>query len=271
MTMGIFSTVLTLTHVVASLHAGPQTCIQTESTKRAKYAQKGKITMNIELSNSFNKLTYSDQVANYIKECLLNGYLSPGDQIKEVVLAEKLSMSRAPIREALQILVQEGIVVSKPQIGKQVAQLTAKEIRDSYFTGGVLEAAAVTQALPKYSKEDIKNLESVLSEMYHLAKEQGPIENITKLDNAFHEILFSRINNKLIIDLCKRSCQGISKFLLHKNWLRIYTLKEVYKRHEVILNALKAGKPAKLEKVIRQHYINAGDRMAQYGVDVKKD
>jgi len=223
-----------------------------------------------EPSNGFNKLTYSDQVANYIKECILRGDLSPGDQIKEVVLAEKLSMSRAPIREALQILVQEGIVVSKPQIGKQVAQLTAKEIKDSYFTGGVLEAAAVTQAISEYTEEDIKNLESVLLEMYHLAKEQGPIENFTKLDNAFHEILFSRIDNKLIMDLCKRSCQGISKFLLHKHWLKIFTPKEVYKRHEAILNALKAGKPARLEKVIRQHYINAGDRMAQYGADVQK-
>jgi len=223
-----------------------------------------------EPSNGFNKLTYSDQVANYIKECILRGDLSPGDQIKEVVLAEKLSMSRAPIREALQILVQEGIVVSKPQIGKQVAQLTAKEIKDSYFTGGVLEAAAVTQAISEYTEEDIKNLESVLSEIYQLAKEQGPIENFTKLDNAFHGILFSRVNNKLIIDLCKRSCQGISKFLLHKHWLKIFTPKEVYKRHEAILNALKAGKPARLEKVIRQHYINAGDRMAQYGADVQK-
>jgi DNA-binding GntR family transcriptional regulator len=201
----------------------------------------------------------------------LKGDLSPGDKIREVVLAEKLSMSRAPIREALQILVQEGIVVSKPQIGKQVAQLTAKEIRDSYFTGGVLEAAAVSQALTKYTEEDINDLESVLSEMYHLFKEKGAIENFTNLDNAFHGILFSRIDNQLIIDLCQRSCQGISKFLLHKYWLKIFTPEEVYKRHEAILNALKAGKPARIEKVIRQHYINAGDRMSQYGVDVKKD
>ena len=256
-----------------SLDAGPQTRGQKESTKRANYAQKGKIAVYIdrnEQSTNFNKLTYSDQVANYIKECLLRGILSPGDQIKEVVLAEKLSMSRAPIREALQILVQEGLVVSKPQIGKQVAQLTAKEIRDSYFTGGVLEAAAVTQALPKYTEEDIKNLQSVLSEMYNLAEKQGPIENFAKLDNAFHEILFSRIENKLIINLCKRSCQGISKFLLHKQWLKIFTPTDVYKRHETIIDALKAGKPARLEKVIRQHYIDAGDRMAQYGMDVKK-
>ena len=230
--------------------------------------------MNLALNeplHGFNKLTYSDQVANFIKESLVRGDLSPGDQIKEVVLAQKLSMSRAPIREALQILAQEGIIVSKPQIGKHVAQLTAKEIRDSYFTGGVLEAAAVTQALPKYTEEDIKNLESVLTEMYNLAQENGPIENFAKLDNAFHGILFARIDNKLITDLCKRSCQGISKFLLHKHWLKIFTPEEVYKRHEAILDALKDGKPSRVEKVIRQHYINAGDRMAQYGVDVKKE
>ena len=215
----------------------------------------------------FRKLTYSQQVANYIKECILAGELSPGDQIKEVALAERLSVSRAPIREALQLLTQEGIIVSTPQIGKYVANLTSKEIRDSYFTGGVLEGAAVSEALPSYTGEDLNQLEHILADMKKLADENGPLENFAKLDNAFHGVLFARIDNKLLIDLCRRSCQGISKFLLFKHWLKIFSPGEFYQRHKLILDAIKARKPAKLEKVIRKHYIDSGKRMARYGAD----
>lgn len=217
------------------------------------------------------KLTYSGQVAEYIKQALLNGELSPGDQIKEIALSEKLGVSRAPIREALQILAREGLIQSEPQKGKQVVALTAKQIEDSYFTGGVLEAAAVTQALPFYTDEDIAELERIVEEMRQVAQSGPTPEPLAQLDSSFHNILFSRIDNELLIELCRRSCQGISKFLLYKYWIALYTPQQVYERHLAILETLKAGKPAKLERTIRNHYIESGKRMAKYGVDVHQE
>jgi DNA-binding transcriptional regulator YhcF (GntR family) len=101
------------------------------------------------------KQTYSEQVVEYIKDRILKGELSPGDPVKEALIAQKLAISRAPVREALQILAREGLIVYEPQKGKRITALTAKEIRDSYFTGGVLEAAAVAAALPLYTAQDI--------------------------------------------------------------------------------------------------------------------
>ena len=65
--------------------------------------------------SGIKKLTYSEQVADYIKQSILKGELSPGDQVKEVELSEKLGISRAPIREAMQILAREGLIKSEPQ------------------------------------------------------------------------------------------------------------------------------------------------------------
>ncbi|ACS79448.1 GntR family transcriptional regulator [Maridesulfovibrio salexigens] len=220
--------------------------------------------------DGIKKLTYSEQVAEYIKQSILEGELSPGDQVKEVLLAEKLGISRAPIREALQILAREGLIKSEPQKGKHVSALTAKQIMDSYFTGGVLEAAAVTQALPLYTDEDISNLEQIVEQMREVAESGKDHESLTKLDTTFHNILFSRIDNELLIELCRRSCQGISKFLLYKRWINLYTPQQVYERHLVILEALKSGRPSRLEKTIRKHYTDSGKRMSKYGVDVHK-
>ncbi len=216
------------------------------------------------------KLTYSELVSDYIKQSLLEGELSPGDQVKEVLLAKKLGISRAPIREALQMLTREGLIQSEPQKGKYVSALTSKQIINSYFTGGVLEAAAVTEALDLYTPHDIDKLEEIIQKMRQVAETGESLDSLTKLDSTFHSVLFSRIDNDLLLDLCRHSCQGISKFLLYKYWIKLFSPQQVYERHLAILDALKSGDGPILEKTIRKHYADSGKRMAKFGVDVHK-
>ncbi len=217
------------------------------------------------------KQTYSEQVADYIKQCILNGELSPGEQIKEVLIAGKLSISRAPVREALNLLAQDGLIVSEPQKGKRVTALTSKEILDSYFTGGVLEAAGVGESLDLYEESDFESMQNVVEQMKQAACEDLPMENMAKLDNIFHGVLFSRMDNALLVSLCHRSCQGISKFLLYRHWLNLFSATEIYKRHKLVLEVLKNGNRSEIEKTIREHYQECGKRMAKYGVDVFKN
>ena len=106
--------------------------------------------------------------------------------------------------------------------------------------------------------------------MDRIARENGSISDQVPLDTKFHDILFSRIDNGLVVELCKRSCQGISKFLLYRHWVKIYTPREVVERHRVIIEALKTRDPNTVEQAIRDHYISSGERMAKYGVDFHK-
>lgn len=210
----------------------------------------------------FKKQTYTDLVVSYIKKCILNGTYKPGSKVKELTIAKKLSISRAPIREALQILIKEGLVVWIPQKGKFITHLTPKQIRESYYTGGILEAAAVSSAIHLFTPKDIEKLEQLAERMREVAEKEEPIEKIIALDDKFHKILFSRTDNELLIEFCRRSCQGVSKFLLFKYWIKLYTAHEVYMRHKVIVDALKGGNAAELEKCLRDHYIDAGERMS---------
>ncbi len=217
------------------------------------------------------KQTYSEQVADYIKECILRGELAPGEQVKEVLIASKLSISRAPVREALHLLAREGLIVSEPQKGKRVTALTAKEILDSYFTGGVLEAAAVGEFFDRYTADDIQSMEEIVQRMKEVGEKGLPLELMADLDNRFHGVLFSRVNNELLVDLCRRSCQGISKFLLYRHWLNLFSVQEIYERHKNVLDALKSGERVVIEAAIRHHYKESGERMSRYGVDVYKE
>jgi len=85
-------------------------------------------------SLDFKSHTYTDHVVTYIKKSILDGTYKPGMKVKELVISKKLSISRAPIREALQILIKEGLVVWTPQKGKFITELDPKQIRDSYWT-----------------------------------------------------------------------------------------------------------------------------------------
>ncbi|CAG36229.1 GntR family transcriptional regulator [Desulfotalea psychrophila] len=213
------------------------------------------------------KITYSGQVVKYIKDMVLKGELAPGDQVKEAEISKKLDISRAPVREAMQILINEGLVSSKPQKRKYITALTSKEIIDSYFTGGVLEAAAVAKSLDAYLAKDIVRLEKIVEKMHDLADSDSRSEQLATLDNHFHDVLFSRVDNQLLIELCRRSCQEISKFLLFRYWRNLFSVAEVYSRHKAIVDAIKNGDLVELEKVIRKHYNDSGLRMSRYGID----
>ena len=113
----------------------------------------------------FTKQTYCNQVTSYIRSLIRKGTLEIGAPVKEAVLSEQLGMSRAPIREALQVLVQEGLITSEPQKGKHVRQMTGKEIYDSYVVAGILEGAGVAESLPLWTEANMETFRSVVRQM----------------------------------------------------------------------------------------------------------
>jgi DNA-binding GntR family transcriptional regulator len=212
--------------------------------------------------------TYSAQIIEHIKESILRGELGPGDKVNEAHLASRLSISRAPIREALQMLVQEGLIVAIPQRGKFITSLTAKEIQDSYFTGGVLEGAAVASTVDQFTENDFNKLQNIINQMKELAENGENRDKLAPLDNSFHDILLSKTDNNLLVELSHRSCRGISKFLFFKHWRKQFTTKENFERHQTLLDVLRTKNPIAVEKCIRKHYKEAGERMKQFGSDV---
>ncbi len=216
------------------------------------------------------KQTYSDQITEFIQQCIVRGEFSPGDKINEVDLANRLSVSRAPIREALQQLAVTGLLVSTPQKGKFIAALTAKEISDSYFTGGVLEGVAAASTIHLFTDDDFAAMREIVDDMAAAASRPDAVSRVSALDTAFHDYIFSHCDNDLLQALSRRSCQSISKFLLYRAWQKAFTPLEMHDRHHLVLQALKSRDPARVEKAIREHYQECGRRMSRYGSDQKQ-
>lgn len=214
-------------------------------------------------------LTYSEQISEYIKDALINGRLVPGQRLNEVELASRLSISRAPVREALNLLVKDGLIVYIPQKGKFVRSLTPIEIEEKYFIGGVLEAAVVGASIEKLDDEDFEKLNDIVKDMASFdCKKEKFSKKFSELDQEFHGVLTAKTPRKKCADYGRKVCERMSKFLLFKYWAEAYTQEEFAHRHQIIIDALASKDKWQVEETIRKHYSDLGERMAVHG---KKD
>ena len=157
--------------------------------------------------------TYSAQAIDYIKQCLLDGTLMPGDPIRETEIAEHLGISRGPVREALQTLLQQGLVTGLPQKAKHIRHLTAQEIEDSYCLGGTLEGACIVQSMDKWDDAAVAEVKTILDEMARQSRSATGLSSMSVVDEAFHDALLSRCSNRLMVSTARNSCAHISKFI----------------------------------------------------------
>ena len=101
-------------------------------------------------------LPLRDVVFNTLRRAILRGELKPGERLMEIQLANKLGVSRTPIREAIRKLELEGLVLMIPRKGAEVAEITEKNLRDVLEVRCALEELAVQLACDRIDKEGIQ-------------------------------------------------------------------------------------------------------------------
>lgn len=205
--------------------------------------------------------TYSAQAIAYIKQCLLDGTLSPGDPIRETAIADHLGISRGPVREALQTLQQQGLVTGLPQKAKFIRHLTDQEIEDSYCLGGTLEGACIVQSLECWNDAALAELAEILAEMERQSRTAEGLAALSRIDEAFHDALLLRCRNRLMAGIARSSCAHLSKFLYYKCWDRLFSPGEFYQRHAVIYAAVQSREAQRIERTLLEHYAESGRRL----------
>ncbi len=202
----------------------------------------------------FKKQTYAIQVSQFIRKMIQEGKLSPGAPVKENDLATFLNISRAPIREALQILTQDGLIVSEPQKGKTIRVLSAKEIIDGYALTAILEAEGIIMSLDNWTDEDNKDLLNILKKMGNKSKKAADITDLAELDELLHNMLLSRCTNEQLIENTRRFSSNISKYLCREYWKKSFNPQSFYSRHKKVVDSFFTKNPEQIRKTIFDHY-----------------
>lgn len=197
------------------------------------------------------KRTLSKQVYEHLKEEILSHRLTPGERLREVSLAERLHISRAPIREALQALAVEGLVTIYPRRGAIVAVLSPEEFLEFVQVREALEALAVRLAVPQISQDDLETL-------YRLQKRmgvEGQNENIDeyfRLNAQFHALFVERSGNQFLQDMYAQLMDHLKRYRLKSLMLR-RGIDNSKSEHEAILNAVKRSKPDEAAHLMAEH------------------
>jgi DNA-binding GntR family transcriptional regulator len=136
-------------------------------------------------------------VHRHLREAILRGHVAPGRQLSQVALAEELGVSRTPLREALRMLIHEGLLRSELNRGIHVVELSAEDLEGLYVVRINLEAAAIRITIPLLEPEDLAGMEGQLAQMAHFAAAHD-YARWEVPHRAFHRGLVSKSPPRLI-------------------------------------------------------------------------
>lgn len=189
------------------------------------------------------------QVASRLRKAILSGRMLPGAALVETALAEKMNVSRAPIREAIQILENDGLVETIAYKGKRVKPLTAREVAETYSLREVFEVMAVRLILENGAPLD--TLRTHCDEMT-AAAEADNFEALVVADEAFHHALIRLADHNLLLTSWKNLYLRIHQIMALRNRDE-RNLTEVAGNHLPIVQALADGDADRAINLISEH------------------
>lgn len=199
-------------------------------------------------------LPLRDVVFNTLRQAILRGELKPGERLMEIQLANKLGVSRTPIREAIRKLELEGLVLMIPRKGAEVAEITEKSLRDVLEVRSALEELAVQIACENITEQEITELQEAAKEFKEILK----TDDVTKIAGAdvnFHDVIYLATDNQKLIQLLNNLREQMYRY-------RVEYLKrsEVYpqlvKEHQEIIDAISQHQKKEASQIVRQHVDN---------------
>ncbi len=145
-------------------------------------------------------LPLRDVVFNTLRQAILTGELKPGERLMEIHLANKLGVSRTPIREAIRKLELEGLVTMIPRRGAEVAQITEKSMQDVLEVRRAMDALCAELACDRISAEELESLKKACDH-FELAVKTKDVKKIAQADVALHDIIVQATGNSRLIQL----------------------------------------------------------------------
>lgn len=136
-----------------------------------------------------------DRAYEAIRDAIVAGELAPGAVVRDADLAERLGLSRAPVREAFSRLVDEGLLESKPQSYTRVTPLMAGEVRDAAAVVGAMHELVTRVAVPRLFAADVETMRTA-NERFAAAVAAGDVDTALQADDELHDVLVRVSGNR---------------------------------------------------------------------------
>lgn len=190
-------------------------------------------------------------IFNTIREAIIVGELKPGERLMEVQLAEKMGVSRTPVREAIRKLELEGLVEMLPRKGAHVADLSVKDIMDVLEVRSTLDGLASALSASRITDEELKELKHVQTQFANYVEKEN-LQGQVKKDVEFHDIIYRSSRNDKLIQIINNLREQAQRFRVV--YLKDFSSpKDIIKEHAEIVEAITSRDVAAAELAAQRH------------------
>ena len=199
-------------------------------------------------------LPLRDVVFNTLRQGILTGELKPGERLMEIHLANKLGVSRTPIREAIRKLELEGLVTMIPRRGAEVAQITEKSLRDVLEVRRALDALSVELACDRINDEELAALGKAC-ESFEKAVSTGDPKKIAQADVEFHNIIVKAAGNTRLVQLINNLSEQMYRYRFE--YIKdVSTHEQLIAEHRILVDCIRNKDKATAAKTAKLHIDN---------------
>jgi DNA-binding GntR family transcriptional regulator len=214
------------------------------------------------LSPPLNR-SLADEIVIRLRKAILSNQFEPDERLGEQFLAKTLGVSRGPIREALNQLEYEGLVIIRRNRGAFVARLSREDVDEVYSLRLALEKLALRLAIQNASASDLGEMQATINTMASYLERGLTEQEGTELDVRFHDILYRSANHKRLYDCWENLRPQIHIFLLSRAAANPDFRQHAVKGHQAILDAIRDKDEVRAIAILEDHIQGAYDRVVK--------
>jgi DNA-binding GntR family transcriptional regulator len=221
----------------------------------------------LNLLRPVSQQTLGAEAAEHLRSAIRNGSLPPGTRLVERELAQRLGVSRIPVREAIHQLVEEGLVVKIPHRGTFVYAPSNEELEEIASLRVVLERFVVERVIANWQPHHEAQLRQLVQEMWRAASDEDR-RRVFELDTQFHHTLWEIAEHHILLEVVSSLRSRISRFLYEATIaLPPSELEEHVGGHEELIEAFRGADVMSTKDAITHHILAAEDRILTYCQD----
>jgi len=200
------------------------------------------------------------ELADRVREMIVQGELEPGAKIPERELCESFNVSRTPLREALKVLASEGFVVLTPNRGAAVSRITRADIEEAFPVIGALEALAGELACANATDAEIAHIAALHERMaaHHAAGERAPY---FRLNEQIHDAIAAAARNPTLRRMQTSLASRVRRARYFAN-ISQGRWDQAMAEHQEIIDALQAREGKRLSEILKRHLAHKLDAVS---------
>lgn len=207
--------------------------------------------------------TAKERVYSEVRKWIINGTLQPNEKISDQEISQYFSVSRTPVREAIQMLSDQHLVDIYPGKETRVSPINREEMISNYQMIADLQALALDFSYSKITKDVILELKKI-NQSFIIANKRKDIASSEYLDDEFHEVFIKLSENHFLsefIHILKSHIQRVENIYYKKNG------ESSFMSHEKIIMALEHHDLPEAKKAMRENWLHTLNRMDEFSIE----